>query len=89
LDYVDGHVAAALVYRHKLHVINCFVWPTEGTEAAVTENVQGYSVAGFTERGLTYWVVSDASRETVEEVGRALRASGGIKGEGVGIRPSP
>ena len=74
LDYVDGHVAAALVYRHKLHVINCFVWPAEGGEREVTEIVQGYSVAQFTDRGLRYWVVSDASPETVEEFVRAVRA---------------
>ncbi len=27
LDYLDGHPAAALTYRHRLHVVNLFEWP--------------------------------------------------------------
>lgn len=75
LDYVDGHAAAALVYRHKLHVINCFIWPAAGSEGAIATSVQGYSLMRFTERGLTYWVVSDAAPGTLAEFARALRAS--------------
>lgn len=76
LDYIDGHAAAALVYRHNLHVINCFVWPAGGgAEREMATSVAGYSVLRFTERGLSYWVVSDAAAGTLEEFGRALRAS--------------
>ena len=74
LDYVNGHVAAVLVYRHKLHVINCFVWPAEGGASERATSVQGYRLLRFTDRGLMYWVVSDASAETLEEFGRAVRA---------------
>jgi anti-sigma factor RsiW len=77
LDYVDGHAAVALVYRHNLHVINCFVWPAAaGSEAETATSSAGYSVLRFTDRGLTYWVVSDAAPGTLEEFARALRARG-------------
>jgi anti-sigma factor RsiW len=77
LDYLDGHAAVALVYRHNLHVINCFVWPAvAASEAELATSMQGYSVLRFTERVLTYWVVSDAAPGTLEEFARALRARG-------------
>ena len=31
LDYVDGRAVAVMVYRYKLHPINLYVWPSEGT----------------------------------------------------------
>ena len=30
LDYVDGHPAAAVVYRHAKHIINLFAWASPG-----------------------------------------------------------
>jgi len=46
LDYVQGHSVAALVYLHRKHIINVFVWPIarahEGIASAVT--LQGYHV---------------------------------------------
>jgi len=32
LDYIDGHSAAAVVYRHNKHFINLFIWPSTGPE---------------------------------------------------------
>ena len=75
LDYVDGHAVVALVYRHNLHVINCFVWPAAGGLREMATSAAGYSLMRFSERGLTYWVVSDAAPGTVAEFARALRAS--------------
>jgi anti-sigma factor RsiW len=76
LDYIDAHAAVALVYRHNLHVINCFVWPAAAGEREMATSAAGYSVMRFTDRGLTYWVVSDATAGTLEEFARALRARG-------------
>ena len=30
MDYVDGHQAAVVVYRHAKHVINLFAWASPG-----------------------------------------------------------
>jgi anti-sigma factor RsiW len=84
LDYIDGHAAVALVYRHHLHVINCFVWPAVAGDREMATSMQGYSVLRFVDRGLVYWVVSDAAAETLEEFARALRASAATAPSGSG-----
>jgi anti-sigma factor RsiW len=75
LDYLDGHAVAALVYRHNLHVINCFVWPTQGAQPPLPTSAQGYNLIRFSDRGLTWCVISDAAPATLEEFARALRAN--------------
>jgi anti-sigma factor RsiW len=75
LDYLDGHAVAALVYRHNLHVINCFVWPTQSAQPPLPTSAQGYNLIRFSDRGLTWCVISDAAPATLEEFTRALRAN--------------
>jgi anti-sigma factor RsiW len=61
LDYLASHPVAALVYRHRQHVINLFIWP--GTDSAdrplQTRSHQGYQVMHWTQAGMIYWTVSD------------------------------
>ncbi|MDB5809471.1 MAG: putative anti-sigma factor [Betaproteobacteria bacterium] len=61
LDYVNSRPVAALVYRHREHVINLFIWPTEkaaaqGTTAA---SKQGYNLLHWDNGGMTFWAISD------------------------------
>lgn len=60
VDYVEGRVVAALVYRHNGHVINLFIWP--GTSAA-PERLErgGYNLSGWQTADLVFWAVSDMS----------------------------
>ena len=69
LDYLDGRPVAALVYRHRLHVINLFVAQTASTEtrAARTETFQGFNVRSWSEGGLNYWAVSDIAADELAE----------------------
>jgi anti-sigma factor RsiW len=63
LDYVDGRAAAAITYRHRLHVVNVFVWPAAG-EADRTPHTharQGYSLVGWTRGGLRFCAVGDVA----------------------------
>jgi anti-sigma factor RsiW len=77
LDYISGRSVAALVYGRALHKINCFVWPTDRDESPVTTTqTQGYTIVQFTHGGLAWYLVSDASRETLEQLAGELRSNG-------------
>jgi anti-sigma factor RsiW len=69
LDYLGGRPVAALVYKHRQHVINLFVWPDPGVGASsprLTEH-QGYNVLHWTWPGLTVWAVSDLNPTELED----------------------
>ena len=61
LDYVDGHAAAALTYRHRLHTVNLFVWPAkdEADAAPRVQSRQGYGMVGWVRSGLRFCAISD------------------------------
>ena len=60
LDYLDHRPVAALVYRHRQHLINVYMWPTSGRQTMVkTLSSQGYQLMNWTDGGMVYWVVSD------------------------------
>jgi mycothiol system anti-sigma-R factor len=62
LDYLDERPVAALVYKHREHVINLFVWPSrDGTESAGVRTLaqRGYNVLHWTQGGMAFWAVSD------------------------------
>lgn len=63
LDYIDHRPIAALVYRHKQHVINLFVW-TQGASAVAPKppaELQGYNLRRWQEGDMTFWAVSDVN----------------------------
>jgi anti-sigma factor RsiW len=60
VDYIGGRPVAALVYRHQQHVVNVFIWPGGGPDAAPQEaSSQGYHLLRWSDGGLDYWAVSD------------------------------
>jgi anti-sigma factor RsiW len=60
LDYVDGHVAPAIVYSRRLHTVNLFVWGAGGLAAGTrTVRRDGYSLVEWTDGGLRFAAVSD------------------------------
>src|SRR5437868_2702205 len=44
LDYINGRPVAALVYRHRLHVMNLFQWPAAGSWAPELVTRHGFSL---------------------------------------------
>ena len=67
LDYVDGKVTAALVYRRRLHVINLFVRPAEGRDGSWAGEREGYNLLRWRQSGLEFWAVSDLNRTELEQ----------------------
>lgn len=60
LDYLDHRPVAALVYRHRQHLINVYMWPASGRQTTVkTLSSQGYHLINWTEGGMAYWIISD------------------------------
>jgi len=75
LDYIDGHAAAAITYRHRLHVVNVFVWPATGEadRAPHTHARQGYALVGWTQGGLRFCAVGDVAAADLGVLADLLR----------------
>jgi anti-sigma factor RsiW len=75
LDYLDKRPAAALVYRHRQHSINLFVW-AESSEPpglpAVTAR-QGYNIRHWVANDLSFWLISDVDSEVLAQLETLLR----------------
>jgi anti-sigma factor RsiW len=78
VDYLDGRVVAALVYRRGKHVINVFIRPEpKGLRLPAARAHDGYSLVRWTEGGLEFWAVSDAEPRELEAFSQAFRAQTG------------
>jgi anti-sigma factor RsiW len=76
LDYLEGHPVAALVYLHRKHTINVFVWPEAGAHESVAPagTQQGFHVVRGAHAGMNYWLVSDLNAEELAGFARLLVA---------------
>jgi anti-sigma factor RsiW len=60
VDYIGGRRVAALLFRHRQHVITLFIWPnTGGARAIATSSRRGDSLAHWSDGAMIYWAVSD------------------------------
>jgi anti-sigma factor RsiW len=77
LDYIDGHRAAAVVYRHDKHVINLFAWAAPGRpDTGFRQQAsQGFNVISWQKDGIAYYAVSDLEADLLAAFAR-LVASG-------------
>jgi anti-sigma factor RsiW len=68
LDQIDGHTAAALVFRRRLHAINVFVWPAqEATSPTPNASESGFNALGWTQGGLNFVAVSEIPTTDLEQ----------------------
>lgn len=61
LDYIEGHRAAAIVYRRDKHVINLFAFVSDDRADAAPKQDRrdGFNIVRWRTGGLTYVAVSD------------------------------
>jgi anti-sigma factor RsiW len=72
-DYVDGHPAAVVVYRHAKHVINLFAWASPGKDEAFREETrQGFNVVTWRHGGITYYAVSDVEADQLAQFAKLV-----------------
>ncbi len=76
LDYLDRRPVAALVFRHKQHIINLFVGASTTSELpAAPAALQGYNLRTWREGDLAFWAVSDLNVADLGAFERTLRAA--------------
>ncbi len=78
LDYINHRTVAALVYRHRQHLINVYIWPDASKHkvAVQTQSSQGYQMVHWAEGSMVYWVVSDLNPHELMILARILEAQG-------------
>ena len=75
VDYLDDRPVAALVYQHGPHLINVFVWPSDGSERGPTLLTRsGYNLDHFSHAGMNYWIVSDMGVDEMKKLAALLRS---------------
>jgi anti-sigma factor RsiW len=76
-DSVGGREVAALVYGHRQHVINVYVWPSPSSRATGfhKSEQQGYNVIHWTGSGFEWWVISDLNANELADFAGLLHAA--------------
>ena len=76
LDYIDERPVAALVYQHRLHTINVFVWPVRGDAQTLPDSAsrRGINVTAWKANGMQFWAVSDLNVKDLQRFRQMLRA---------------
>jgi anti-sigma factor RsiW len=62
VDYLDHRTVAALVYRHRQHMIDVYVSPAAANakdSPVVKMTRQGYHLLHWTRGGMEFWAISD------------------------------
>lgn len=73
LDYIDGHPAAAVVYRRAQHVINLFAWASPGAnEPFRDETRQGFNVVTWRRDSIRYYAVSDVEADQLAQFAKLV-----------------
>ncbi len=81
LERIGGHAAAALVFHHRLHSINLFVWLSAGAARLPRAGGErGYAAEGWTSGDLCFLAVSDIPAADLHRFTEAYRSRTGGAG---------
>lgn len=77
LDVIERRKVAVLIYRHRLHVINVFVWPASSAEriAISMRAFDGYTLIHWRENDMDWWALSDLGRDDLEKFATLMQKS--------------
>lgn len=75
VDHAGERQAAAIVYRIREHVINLFVWRSQGDkeEPAAELRTRGFTIVNWTEDGLRYAAISDVDPRDLRRFAEHMR----------------
>ena len=72
-DYVDGHRAAVVVYRHGLHIVNVFAWAASAQKLPNEVTQKGYNIVCWNKADLDYCAVSDTGMDELLDLVRLIK----------------
>jgi anti-sigma factor RsiW len=78
LDYVDDRPVAVLVYSHRQHVIDLFVWPENTSDKRAQSRSfsrRGLNVVHWAAGDMTYWAVSDVNAADLNAFAEAYKSA--------------
>jgi anti-sigma factor RsiW len=64
--HLQGQRVAALAYRHKLHVIDVYVWPSSAQQAPQRSVRRGYNLVHWADGAMQVWAISDMDAGEIE-----------------------
>jgi anti-sigma factor RsiW len=75
LDYLGNKSVAAVVYQHRQHFINLFIWPAPDSADSGTKMMtrQGYNVIRWTQAGMSFWLVSDLNLSELQQLAEVVQ----------------
>jgi anti-sigma factor RsiW len=73
---VAGAKAAVVVYRHGVHEIDLYVWPSNGAAPPPRSERRGYHVVSWKARDLTLAAVSDVQSDELNRFVNLVQAAG-------------
>src|SRR5580700_3665531 len=76
-DYVDGHRAAVVVYRHGAHIVNVFAWAHDDERLPPTASRNGYQIAFWKRGGLNYCAISDTGPDELQKLIHLVQQASG------------
>ncbi len=76
LDYIGEQPVAVLIYKRREHLIDVFVWPVEAQKSEQTSTRDGFNIEHFAKNGMGYWLVSDLSRNELNELAQLIAEHG-------------
>lgn len=73
VEHINGESVAALVYSHRQHVLNLFVWPSTTQQSQQRTQSKGFNVLHWSDGTMQYWLVTDMDEAEVARFGQAWR----------------
>jgi anti-sigma factor RsiW len=70
IDYVEGRLAAVLIYTHRQHMIDLYIWPDARSQLVMnlsrTASKNGFNMVHWNRAGMTYWAISDVNASDLQ-----------------------
>ena len=78
LDYINDRSVAVLVYGHRRHVIDLFIWPDNASSAATgmrSFSKRGVNIVQWSESGMAFSAVSDVNTDDLKQFARGYASA--------------